>query len=138
MRGPRLPPYLQDPEAVLRELTDIRYERKEHFVGLYLDAANRLIYREIVSVGTLTAALVHPREVFAPALERRAAGLIVAHNHPSGLVRPSPEDRETTRRLEQAGLVLGIPLLDHVIVGAEGCFSFRRQGLLGRGPSGQI
>lgn len=121
---------LEDPGRVWEHLHAIRAERKEHFVALYLDGRNLLVHQETVSVGTLTASLVHPREVFGPAVERRAAAVIVSHNHPSGETRPSPEDRETTRRLAQAGRILGIPLLDHVIVTAAAHFSFRREGLL--------
>ena len=99
-------------------------------MALYLNARNRLIHRETVSIGTLTASLVHPREVFAPAIERRAASVIIAHNHPSGDLRPSAEDREATRRIAQAGRILGIALLDHVLVTETGYFSFRQGGCL--------
>ncbi|MBI5624369.1 MAG: DNA repair protein RadC [Elusimicrobia bacterium] len=121
---------LEDPGRVWEHLHAIRAERKEHFVALYLDGRNRLVHQETVSVGTLTASLVHPREVFGPAVERRAAAVIVAHNHPSGETRASPEDVETTRRLAGAGRILGVPLLDHVIVTVHGHLSFRREGLL--------
>jgi DNA repair protein RadC len=125
-----LPGPIDSPRAALRELGDLARLRKEHFVALYLDATHRPLYRETVSVGTLTASLVHPREVFAPALERPAAALIVAHNHPSGDPAPSREDRETTRRLCEAGRILGLPVLDHLIVASRGYFSFRERGLL--------
>lgn len=111
-------------------LHDVREKPQEHFIVLYLDARDRLIHRETVSIGTLTASLVHPREVFAPAIERRAAGVIVAHNHPSGDPAPSPEDRSATRRLSSVGRLLGIGLLDHVVVARRGYFSFRGEGLL--------
>lgn len=123
-------PLLEDPIHVWEHLHAIRAERKEHFVALYLDGRDRLIHQETVSVGTLTASLVHPREVFGPAVERRAAAIVVAHNHPSSELRPSPEDIEATKRLTQAGRILGVPLLDHVIVTDKGHFSFRREGLL--------
>ncbi len=121
---------LDGPSLVWQFLHDLRDKPQEHFVALYLDARDRLIHRETVSIGTLTASLVHPREVFAPAVERRAAALIVAHNHPSGDPEPSPEDRQATRRLSQAGRILGIGLLDHVVVTRTGYFSFRGKGLL--------
>ncbi|MBI5209670.1 MAG: DNA repair protein RadC [Elusimicrobia bacterium] len=121
---------VEDPGRVWELLHAVRSSRKEHFVALYLDGRNRLLHQETVSVGTLTASLVHPREVFGPAVERRAAAVIVAHNHPSGELRPSPEDLETTRRLAQAGRILGLPLLDHVIVTERGHLSFRREGRL--------
>lgn len=102
----------------------------ERFYGLYLDAKGRLLREQRVSEGTLTASLVHPREVFAPALVHRAAGVVVAHNHPSGDPEPSPEDRATTRRLQRAGRLLGIELMDHVILGAGRYLSFLERGWL--------
>ncbi|OGG59925.1 hypothetical protein A3C89_03215 [Candidatus Kaiserbacteria bacterium RIFCSPHIGHO2_02_FULL_50_50] len=95
---------------------DIRSSKKEHFVALYLDTQNRVIERIIVSIGTLNSSLVHPREVFEPALKLSAAHLLVAHNHPSGSLEPSPEDIDVTIRLKNAGELLGINLLDHVIL----------------------
>ncbi|PCI31454.1 MAG: hypothetical protein COB53_13180 [Elusimicrobia bacterium] len=109
---------LRNPLDVWRRLPDIRASERECFAAFDLDAAHRVLDRRIVSIGTLTESLVHPREVFAPALERRAAALLVAHNHPSGDPRPSPEDRAVTRRLAAAGRLLGVPLLDHIIVSA--------------------
>lgn len=108
----------------------VRAARKEHFLALCLDARRRLLHLETVSVGTLSASLVHPREVFAPAIAHSAAAVVVAHNHPSGDPSPSAEDREATRRLQRAGELLGIPLADHVIVCEGAFFSFREQGLL--------
>lgn len=119
---------MSGPGQVWEMLSDLRSKPKEHFVALYVNARNRLIFRETVSIGTLTASLVHPREVFGPACERSAAGVIVAHNHPSGDAQPSAEDRAATSRLEKAGRLLGIPLLDHVIIGREGYYSFREHG----------
>lgn len=122
--------FLNEPSRVWEHLHELHRQPKEHFVALYLNARHRLIAQETVSIGTLTASLVHPREVFAPALEKRAAALIVAHNHPSGDINPSPEDQEATRRLSRAAELLGIGLLDHVIFGEIGFFSFRREGLM--------
>ncbi len=127
---PARPEPIDSPRRALRELGDMAALKKEHFVALYLDACHRAVHKETVSVGTLTASLVHPREVFAPAFERPAAALVVAHNHPSGDPEPSREDRETTRRLCSAGRILGLPILDHLIVAERGYFSFREQGLL--------
>jgi DNA repair protein RadC len=90
---------------------------REHFRAIVLDTRNRLIGMEDISVGSLTTALVHPRELFKAAIRRSAAGVVVVHNHPSGDVTPSLADIELTRRLARAGDVLGIDLLDHVIVG---------------------
>ncbi|MDE2291856.1 MAG: hypothetical protein KGL53_07215, partial [Elusimicrobia bacterium] len=103
---------------------------REHFWRVDLDARHHIIGYEVVSVGTLTASLVHPREVFLGAILSKAAGVIVAHNHPSGDVDPSPEDRETTRRLKQGGELLGIPVLDHLIIADAKFFSFKERGLL--------
>lgn len=102
----------------------------ESFFGLYLDTKGRLLFQQELSRGTLSSSLVHPREVFAPALVRRAAGLIVAHNHPSGDPEPSADDRTTTRRLQRAGRLLGIELLDHVILGQGRYSSFLEEGWL--------
>jgi DNA repair protein RadC len=105
------------PEDVARCLGRARADRPvECFWVLCLDARGGLTELIEVSCGTLTACLVHPREVFAPALVRRAASVVVAHNHPSGDPRPSPEDLELTDRLVEAGELLGVPMLDHVIV----------------------
>ncbi len=116
------------PRQVYEQLQPLRHKRKEHFVALYVNARNRLIHVQTVSIGTLTASLVHPREAFGPAVEQAAAGVIVAHNHPSGDIRPSAEDRAATRRLERAGRILGVPLLDHVVVAESGYYSFREEG----------
>jgi DNA repair protein RadC len=105
-------------------------ERVECFRALYLDAKGRLLHEEAISSGTLTASLVHPREVFGPALVRRAAAVVVGHNHPSGDPEPSEEDRATTRRLVRAGRLLGIELLDHVVCGAGRYVSFLERGWL--------
>jgi len=122
---------MDQSSIVAEQMAVYARKKKEHFVTFYLDASHRVIYAEVVSIGTLTASLVHPREVFAPAVAHRAAAIIVAHNHPSGLENPSREDRITTKRLADAGKILGIPLLDHVIVGSRGkSMSFREQGLL--------
>ena len=93
--------------------------KKEHFVVLYLDARNQLIHEETISVGTLNANLVHPREVFKPAIEHSAASIIVAHNHPSGGTEPSEDDFELTERLKEAGKLLGIEMVDHYILTKE-------------------
>jgi DNA repair protein RadC len=114
------------------ELTrrDMEGARKERFLALYLDTAHRVIHWELVSLGTLDTSLVHPREVFHPAVERTAAAVVVVHNHPSGETSPSQEDVELTRRLVEAGRLMGIELLDHVIVSRTGFFSFKEGGLL--------
>lgn len=109
---------------------EIRSAQKEHFVILCLNARRQLVHQETVSIGTLSASLVHPREVFGPAIRHSAAAMVCVHNHPSGDPTPSAEDRDATRRLQRAGELLGIPLADHVVVSAEAFFSFREHGLL--------
>jgi DNA repair protein RadC len=106
-----------------------RWDR-EHFLMLALDGKNRVVGFEIVSVGTLTASLVHPREVFKAAILTNAAAIVVAHNHPSGDPTPSAEDRAITERLKQAGELLGIAVLDHVVLGDSGYHSFADAGEL--------
>lgn len=109
-------PIIDTPEKAVAQLADIRDKKQEYFVCLTLDGANRLIAKRTITIGTLTASLVHPREVFADAITDRAASIIVAHNHPSGILRPSDADNEVTNRLQEAGELLGILLNDHIIV----------------------
>lgn len=126
--GSRRPGPLSRPAEVHRVLApEVRGLEKETFHALLLDTRHRLLERVRVSEGTLTTSLVHPREVFGPALRRAAAAVVVAHNHPSGDPEPSAEDRAVTRRLLDAGRLLGVPLLDHVVVGAEGWVSLRER-----------
>jgi DNA repair protein RadC len=125
--GPRLLGQASDVHAVAR---DLELARREHFVAFYLDARNRVLARETISVGTLSASLVHPREVFAPAIERRAASLVIAHNHPSGDPEPSDDDVALTRRLVQVGILIGIEVLDHVIIGHGAYVSLKSRGLM--------
>lgn len=109
-------PIIDSPEKAVEQLGDIRDKKQEHFVVLTLDGANRLIAKRTITIGTLTSSLVHPREVFADAITDRAAGIIVAHNHPSGSLIASKADNEITERINTTGTILGIPLLDHIIV----------------------
>ena len=109
-------PVIDSPEKAVELLADIRDKRQEYFVCLTLDGANRLIAKRVVTIGTLTASLVHPREVFADAIADRAASIIVAHNHPSGSLRPSQADIVTTDRLKSAGELLGVPLINHLLI----------------------
>ena len=97
----------------------------EEFLAVLLDVKNRVQAAVPVSVGILNGCLIHPREVFAPAIAERAAAILLVHNHPSGDSSPSPEDREVTRRLRSAGGIVGIPVLDHVIIGNCTFYSFR-------------
>lgn len=109
-------PIIDSPEKAAELLQDIRDKKQEHFVVITLDGANRLIAKRTITIGTLTSSLVHPREVFADAITDRAASIIVAHNHPSNTLRPSDNDLKLTKRLEEAGKIVGIALLDHVII----------------------
>ena len=113
-------PIIDSPEKAAEQFADIRDKKQEYFVCLTLDGANRLIAKRVISIGTLTASLVHPREVFAEAITDRAASIVVAHNHPSGNLEPSIADKEVTERLRQAGEILGIEVLDHLILGEGG------------------
>ena len=117
------------PKDVWENCKDIRDHRKEHFVVFFLDTRNQQIQREIISVGTLNANLVHPREVFEPAIKHSAAQIIVCHNHPSGNPEPSDEDIAITRRLQEAGKILGIEIMDHVVVCQNAFLSLKCEGL---------
>lgn len=125
--GPRTLVQAADVHAVAR---DLELAQREHFVAFLLDARNRVLARETISVGTLSASLVHPREVFGPAIERRAAAIIVVHNHPSGDPEPSADDLALTRRLVQAGILVGIEVLDHLVIGHGTYVSLKSRGLM--------
>lgn len=107
-----------------------RDRRREYFLILLLDGKNRILREEQVSEGSLNQSIVHPREVFSPAVRESAAAIILVHNHPSGDPSPSREDREITRRLKEAGDIMGIRVLDHIIIGDGSYFSFVEMGLL--------
>lgn len=125
-RAPR--PSVRSPVRVLKLLEDeVRGAEQERFFVLLLDGKHALRRIELVSLGTLTSSLVHPREVFRPAVRSAAAALVCAHNHPSGDPEPSTEDLEVTRRLLDAGKLLGIPLLDHVVLGEGRYVSLRER-----------
>ena len=102
----------------------LRYAAKEQFVVILLNNKNKVIGTEVVSEGSLSSSIVHPREVYAPAILHHAAAIMVAHNHPSGDPKPSTEDTEVTRVLARSGKVLGIPMIDHVIIGDGNYYSF--------------
>ena len=102
----------------------LRYAAKEQFVVILLNSKNKVIGTEVVSEGSLSSSIVHPREVYAPAILHHAAAIMVAHNHPSGDPKPSLEDEEVTRMLSRSGKVLGIPMIDHVIIGDGNYYSF--------------
>jgi len=106
----------------------LRYENHECFVVILLNTKNRVIRCQQIAEGSLTSAVVHPREVYAPAVTAHAAAILVAHNHPSGDPYPSSEDRNLTLALSKAGDFLGIPLMDHVIIGDGNYYSFKEHG----------
>jgi DNA repair protein RadC len=126
-------PILQ-PDDALPHLLWMQDLHKEHFHALYLDTRRQLIASETISVGTLDSSLVHPREVFRPALLHCASAVLVAHNHPSGDPEPSAEDLALTRRLDKAATLLGLSLLDHLVVARRGFVSLRERQRSGRVP----
>lgn len=116
----------QDAADILME--EMRHLREEHFVVLFLSTKNHVIGRETISIGTLNASLVHPREVFRAAIRRNSASILCAHNHPSGDPTPSQEDVQLTRRLRDAGELVGIELLDHIVIGDQRFISLKESG----------
>lgn len=124
--------------AVIRTPDDVasllmprfRYETKESFLAVLLSTKNHVLKTPVISIGSLNASIVHPREVFREAINASAASVILAHNHPSGDPAPSPEDIELTRKLVEAGKLLDIPVLDHVVLGDGKYISFKEKGIL--------
>lgn len=113
-------PVVNDAEDAFEQLGHLKNKKQEYFVVLTLDGANRLIDNAVVFQGTLDQSFIHPREIFAKAIEDRAASIILAHNHPSGSLEPSPEDENVTEKLEEIGGLMGISVLDHLIVTNSG------------------
>jgi len=127
------PPYkgkqLTEPKKVYNLIkTKLKDYHKEHFYVICLNSRNQSVAE--VSIGSLNASIVHPREVFSEAIKNKSASIILAHNHPSGSLEPSEEDLEITKRLIEAGKILGIEVIDHIIVTKEGYLSFKEKGLL--------
>jgi DNA repair protein RadC len=116
----------KDVAGVMME--ELRYHTQEHFVCLYLNTKNHIIGRETIFIGSLNSSIVHPREVYKEAIRRSSASVICLHNHPSGDPAPSREDIEVTRRLQEAGRILGIELLDHIIIGDGQFYSLKEKG----------
>ncbi|NHN35509.1 RadC family protein [Paenibacillus agricola] len=121
---------IRTPENIAVMASDLKYADREHFVVFYLDTKNHVIGRETISTGSLNAGIVHPREVFKRAIRRSAASIIAVHNHPSGDPTASKEDVEITHRLCEAGELIGISLLDHIIIGHMGYESLKEKGHL--------
>lgn len=123
------------PEAVYDLISTMSRLDREHFIVLHLNGKNNIIARETVSIGSLQCSIVHPREVFRGAVHNASAAVIFAHNHPTGDPSPSPDDRAITSRLVEAGAILGISVLDHIIVGDGRYYSFCGSGDLKRGTA---
>ncbi len=123
-------PRLNGPTEAFRQVRRLARAKKEHLVGLYLDAQNGLLHRETISIGSLNTTRSHPREILYPAVRHLALGFILVHNHPSGCLEPSPEDLEFTRAVQRAAELIGIELYDHLIVARGGFTSLRERGLI--------
>jgi DNA repair protein RadC len=123
-----MPAPVSGPADILVHVGDIRACAQERVVALYLDSRNRPLHRETIAIGGLRSSVIQPRDVLAPALRIPAAGLILAHNHPSGDTRPSPEDVKVTRQLAGAARLFGLELLDHLIVSRSGYCSLKELG----------
>jgi DNA repair protein RadC len=122
---------IRTPEDVsMYIMEDLRYEQKEKFISIFLNTKNHVIGHEVLSIGSLNSTIVHPREVFRAAIQRCSSAIICVHNHPSGDPTPSREDIEMTKRLQEAGEIVGIDLLDHVIIGDQTFSSLKEQGLM--------
>jgi len=121
-------PRIREPEDVLPYIQHIADKKQEYFLCLTLNGAGEVIQTRVVTVGLLDSSQVHPREVFADAIADRAAAVILAHNHPSGLLEPTPADLQVTRQLVEAGRILGIEVLDHLIVSKQGFVSLKALG----------
>lgn len=122
---------IKDPQSVVRAVgATIKDKAKEHFKLILLNTRNKIIGISTISVGTLNASLVHPREVFKEALVHSASSVILAHNHPSGDTEPSEEDIKITRRLSEAGKIMGIEVIDHIIITTHGYSSLKEKGLI--------
>lgn len=117
------------PSQVFEMFSEMQQETKEHFIALHLDGKNRIVAMDRVSSGSLNQSIVHPREVFKTALLSSAASIILLHNHPTGDPTPSTEDREITKRLKEAGDLLGVRVLDHIVIGKT-YYSFTENMLL--------
>lgn len=119
------PVHVRNAKQAFQYLRSMGHLQKEQLRGLYLNSRYQIIYDEVISVGSLTSNIVHPREVFQPAVERGAAAVIIAHNHPSGNAQPTFADTEVTEQLEAAGDILGIELLDHLVIAGDRFLSIR-------------
>ncbi len=122
--------YIRSPKDAYDYLMEMGKLTKEHFRGIYLDVKNKLLHSENIFIGTLSATLIHPREIFQPAIKHSAAGVILAHNHPSGDPEPSEDDLKVTRKIVEASKMLEIDVLDHIIVGDGKFVSLKEKGII--------
>lgn len=122
--------HINSPRDIVPYIQNYAISKKEHFVSITLNGGHDIIEIHVVSVGTVNKSLVHPREVFGPAIKENAAAIILCHNHPSGNSDPSKEDIETTKKMLAAAEILGITVLDHIIISCEKYFSFLEHELL--------
>ena len=130
--------FLRSPEEVFEYAKDMARLKKEHLRGLYLDTRNKLIRDEVIAIGTLNASLAHPREIFHPAIESHAAGIILVHNHPSGDSSPSNDDIELTMQVYEASKIIEIDVLDHVIIGSRDYRSLKESTDIWQSPGRRI
>lgn len=122
---------IRSPKDIANLMSEeLRYLQKEHFVCLFLNTKNHVLAQETLSMGSLNASIVHPREVFRAAIKRSSASIVCVHNHPSGDPTPSPEDIQLTHRLVEAGTIIGIEVLDHVIIGDQRFISLKEEGFM--------
>ncbi len=118
-------PIITTANKAYEYLHEYHHLDREHFIAITLDGSSRVINTHTISIGTLNQSLVHPREVFYPAIKDKAAAIIIAHNHPSGQLFPSRADKQVTTRLKEAGKLIGIDIVDHIILAADGYYSFQ-------------
>ena len=123
-------PIIHSTKDVIAQSVYLRDKTREHLMGIYLNARNEMVFKKPIFIGTLNANLVHPREIFNEALKQNAASVILVHNHPSGDAEPSQDDLEITKRILEAGKIMGIDVLDHVIITKNKVFSFKEKGLI--------
>ena len=123
-------PLIQSVKDVVAQAVYMREKTREHLMAIYLNARSEMIFKKPMFIGTLNANLVHPREIFSEALRQNAASVILAHNHPSGDPEPSEDDLEITKRLIEAGKIMGIDVLDHIIITKTKVFSFKKRKLI--------
>jgi DNA repair protein RadC len=121
-------PIITTASRAYKYLQEYHDFNREHFISITLDGSSRVINTHIISIGTLNQSLVHPREVFYPAIKDKAAAIIIAHNHPSGQLFPSRADKQVTTRLKEAGKLIGIDIVDHIILTPDGFYSFQDEG----------